>query len=69
MRKVSFFVMATLLVASCGSPRSVVRVKNNAEGVTTQVTTNVGAGGSTTVTVSPNTEAIIGEEVIEGHEN
>lgn len=61
MKKVSFIFLA-LLVASCGSPRSVVRVKNNAEGVTTQVTTNVGAGGSTTVTVQPNTELTIGDD-------
>lgn len=48
--------LAIGLLAACGSPRSVVKVKNNAEGVTTSVTSNVGAGGSTTVTVSPNTE-------------
>lgn len=48
-----FFVA---LVASCGSPRSTVRVVNKAEGVTTTVSTNVGAGGSTTVSVTPSLE-------------
>ena len=62
MKKLLFIVAMALFVASCGSPRSVVRVKNNAEGVTTSVTTNVGAGGSTTVTVQPNTEVTLGHE-------
>lgn len=62
MKTIMLFLAMVLLVASCGSPRSVVRVKNNAEGVTTSVTTNVGAGGSTTVTVQPNTEVSLGHE-------
>ena len=62
MKKFLFIVAMVLFVTSCGSPRSVVRVKNNAEGVTTSVTTNVGAGGSTTVTVQPNTEVTLGHE-------
>lgn len=56
MKNLLITLFATCLIASCGSPRSVVKVKNMAEGVQTSVTTNVGAGGSTTVTVSPNTE-------------
>lgn len=62
MKKVLALFLAFALLAACGSPRSVVKVKNNAEGVTTSVTTNVGAGGSTTVTVSPNTEVTLGYE-------
>lgn len=62
MKKVLAFSLAFVLLAACGSPRSIVKVKNNAEGVTTSVTTNVGAGGSTTVTVSPNTEVVLGDE-------
>lgn len=46
--------LIALLPLSCGSPRSIVRVVNKAEGVQTSVSTNVGAGGSTTVTVSPS---------------
>lgn len=65
MRKVICLLSLAILMASCGSPRSVVRVKNNAEGVTTHVTTNVGSGGSTTVTVEPNTEIVLGDEVSE----
>lgn len=52
--KVLSFLLAVALMASCGSPRSTVRVVNKAEGVTTTVSTNVGAGGSTTVSVTPS---------------
>lgn len=53
MKSLSIFLVAVLM-ASCGSPRSTVRVVNKAEGVTTTVSTNVGAGGSTTVSVTPS---------------
>lgn len=48
--------LLTVMPLSCGSPKSLVRVVNKAEGVTTSVSTNVGAGGSTTVTVSPSVQ-------------
>lgn len=54
MKKFLSFVLFPILLASCGSPRSTVRVVNKAEGVTTTVSTNVGAGGSTTVSVTPS---------------
>lgn len=53
MKKFLSFSLVAVLMASCGSPRSTVRVVNKAEGVTTTVSTNVGAGGSTTVSVAP----------------
>ena len=55
MKKFIVILVFAIALTSCGSPRSVVRVMNKAEGVQTSVTTNVGAGGSTTVTVQPNT--------------
>lgn len=54
MTKFLSFTLVAFLMASCGSPRSTVRVVNKAEGVTTTVSTNVGAGGSTTVSVVPS---------------
>lgn len=39
---------------SCGSPKSLVKVVNKAEGVRTEIHSSVGNGGSTTVTVSPS---------------
>lgn len=54
MKKFLSFALFSVLLASCGSPRSTVRVVNKAEGVTTTVSTNVGAGGSTTVSVTPS---------------
>lgn len=56
MTKFLTFTLFAVLMASCGSPRSTVRVVNKAEGVTTTVSTNVGAGGSTTVSVTPSLE-------------
>lgn len=53
MKRLIIFLAACALSASCGSPRSTVRVVNKAEGVQTTVSTSVGDGGSTTVTVSP----------------
>lgn len=54
MTKLFSFALFAVLLASCGSPRSSVRVVNKAEGVTTTVSTNVGPGGSTTVSVTPS---------------
>ena len=48
--------LLVILMASCGSPRSTVRVINKAEGVQTTVHASTGDGGSTTVTVQPKVE-------------
>ena len=56
MKKILLAALVAVLPLSCGSPRSIVRVVNKAEGVSTSVSTNVGAGGSTTVTVTPSVE-------------
>lgn len=56
MKKFLSLSLLAFLMASCGSPRSTVRVVNKAEGVTTTVSTNVGAGGSTTVSVTPSVD-------------
>lgn len=56
MKKLILFFALCLVFASCGSPRSTVRVVNKAQGVQTTVSTSVGQGGSTTVTVSPKVE-------------
>lgn len=42
------------LVASCGSPRTVVKVSNKADGSETTISATTGDGGSTSVTVSPS---------------
>lgn len=43
-----------LLLASCGSPRTSIKVRNNAEGTATDISVTQGDGGSTSVTVSPS---------------
>lgn len=48
------FCVQLFALFSCGSPRSTVRVVNKADSVTTSVTSNVGKGGSTSVTVTPS---------------
>lgn len=54
MKKILLVALVAVTPLACGSPRSTVRVVNKAEGVSTSVSTNVGAGGSTTVTVTPS---------------
>ncbi len=46
-------ILALGLVASCGSPRTVVKVSNKADGSETTISATTGNGGSTSVTVSP----------------
>lgn len=48
-----FIVFFSLLVCSCGTSRSVVKVMNNADGTETTVSITAGDGGSTSVSVSP----------------
>lgn len=54
--KHSLFIATVALMglASCGTPRTTVRVINKAEGVQTTVNASTGDGGSTTVTVTPS---------------
>ena len=56
MKKILLAALVAVTPLACGSPRSTVRVVNKAEGVSTSVSTNVGAGGSTTVTVTPSVQ-------------
>lgn len=41
------------LLSSCGSPRTLVKVRNNADNTETTISATTGNGGSTSVTVSP----------------
>ena len=53
MVKFLSLILALGLVASCGSPRTVVKVSNKADGSETTISATTGNGGSTSVTVSP----------------
>lgn len=46
--------LVALMPLACGSPKSLVKVVNKAEGVHTEIHSSVGEGGSTTVTVTPS---------------
>lgn len=51
--------LSVLLVCSCGSPRTAIRVTNKADGTDTKITVSQGDGGSTSVTVNPSVNASI----------
>ena len=53
MVKFISFILTIGLVASCGSPRTVVKVSNKADGTETTISATTGDGGTTTVQVSP----------------
>ncbi len=52
MKKFIIFLSLGFL-ASCGSPRTVVKVSNKADGTETTISATTGDGGTTTVSVSP----------------
>lgn len=60
MKKRFLFIFALLLVVcSCGSPRTAVRVVNKADGSETNITIKQGNGGSTSVEVTPSVNSTI----------
>lgn len=54
MRRIFLPLVAVgLVVASCGSPRTLIRVSNKADGTETTISVKQGDGGSTSVDVHP----------------
>lgn len=53
MKKILLFALVGVVLASCGSPRTLVKVRNNADNTETTISATTGNGGSTSVTVSP----------------
>lgn len=49
--------LSALFLASCGSPRTTIRVTNKADGTDTKISVTQGDGGSTSVTVNPSANA------------
>lgn len=49
------FILMSFAI-SCGSPRTLVKVTNKADGTDTRITVNQGSGGETHVTVSPKVQ-------------
>jgi len=45
-----------ICVISCGSPSTLVKVSNKADGTNTTISVKQGDGGSTSVTVSPKVQ-------------
>lgn len=54
MKKFIYVGAASLLLLGCGTSRSSVVVKNNAEGTETQINVSGVSGGSTEVSVTPD---------------
>lgn len=59
MFKKLFLLFVLVLVFSCGSPRTAIRVTNKADGTDTKISVTQGDGGSTSVTVNPSLNASI----------
>lgn len=59
MKKLLLLTIVAALLASCGSPRTAIRVTNKADGTDTKITVSQGDGGSTSVTVNPSLNASI----------
>lgn len=53
MRKVIAFLALGFMFAACGSPKTLVKVRNNADNTETTISATTGDGGTTSVTVSP----------------
>lgn len=53
MKKCIVLAAAVVVLASCGSPRTLVKVRNNADNTETTISATTGDGGTTQVTVSP----------------
>lgn len=50
---------AMICLISCGSPRTSIKVKNNADGTQTDISVTQGEGGSTSVSVVPSVNVSI----------
>ena len=53
MKKIAFFVLLLLVLSACGSPRTSIRIRNNADGTQTTIDIKQGDGGATNVEVVP----------------
>lgn len=51
------FLSCFLFLISCGSPKTTIKVKNNADGTNTDISVTQGEGGSTSVSVVPSINA------------
>lgn len=59
----------TINVSSCGSPKTLVKIRNNAEGTKTDITVTQGEGGSTSVNVIPTISTNIDSIKFTTHKN
>lgn len=59
MNRYFIFALVTWLLASCGSPKTTIKVTNKADGTDTRINVIQGDGGSTSVTVNPSLNASI----------
>ena len=58
MKKLIITFLSIGFLASCGSPRTVVKVSNKADGTETTISATTGDGGTTTVQVSPKIQLL-----------
>lgn len=53
MKKFLSLLLLGVLLSACGSPKTLVKVRNNADNTETTISATTGDGGTTSVTVSP----------------
>ncbi len=53
MKKIALFILFAFVAVACGSPRTAIRIRNNADGTQTTIDIKQGDGGSTNVEVVP----------------
>lgn len=57
--KLTIIFSLLLLLTSCGSPKTTIRVTNKADGTQTDISVKQGDGGSTSVNVTPTISAVV----------
>lgn len=59
MKKIALFILFALVAVACGSPRTAIRIRNNADGTQTTIDIKQGDGGSTNVEVVPTASLVV----------
>lgn len=54
MKRLVLFILLALVAVACGSPRTAVRIRNNADGTQTTIDIKQGDGGATNVEIVPS---------------
>ena len=59
MKRLALFILFALVAVACGSPRTAIRLRNNADGTQTTIDIKQGDGGATNVEVVPTASVAV----------